>query len=396
MLLTVHQLLSDARRLSTRLREHDSAADTVLSSAQATLKEIEAMKQYQEDLERLNAIAHHRPRAQLVLGIQQENRHIRQLQQENKELRAALEEHQNAIELIMSKYRQHVNLLVHTTQIDRHLVNREKTRMLQDKTDQILEMAGVMQNSIRIDDEHQVRDQEIRTRLLTENKGLRELLEISRRNGSATRPLLEPKCVSRQCQTDSPGLEATPTGEPDVDRPQTPIVDKSLCTSLAHPTHSVGEVNGHASVEPALLRTVSLTPTNQTPSPTSSPVGALMVQSSDDDLVSSDEEIIFNTIKRTPAKAQSDSQVWPVVQINGSKDSGAGGVRNGHHHLEDTTSNSNTTTVQVNDEPSGEPINGSNLPQSIDSDEDASPETGPPPKSQSPSSVDPDEASSPA
>ena len=35
-------------------------------------------------------------------------RHIRTLQQENKELRAALEEHQNALELIMSKYRQHV------------------------------------------------------------------------------------------------------------------------------------------------------------------------------------------------------------------------------------------------------------------------------------------------
>ena len=52
------------------------------------------MRQYQEDVENLNEVAHNRPRAQLVLGIQQENRHIRTLQQENKELRAALEEHQ--------------------------------------------------------------------------------------------------------------------------------------------------------------------------------------------------------------------------------------------------------------------------------------------------------------
>ena len=58
------------------------------------LKQVDAMRQYQEDVDNLNEVAHNRPRAQLVLGIQQENRHIRTLQQENKELRAALEEHQ--------------------------------------------------------------------------------------------------------------------------------------------------------------------------------------------------------------------------------------------------------------------------------------------------------------
>ena len=63
----------------------------------------------------------------LISGIQQENRHIRALQQENKELRAALEEHQNAIELIMSKYRQHMNHLLHQTRLDSSfIVNREK------------------------------------------------------------------------------------------------------------------------------------------------------------------------------------------------------------------------------------------------------------------------------
>lgn len=60
-------------------------------------------------------------------GIQQENRHIRQLQHENKELRAALEEHQNAIELIMSKYRQHMSYLVNTTKLDKNLLNQQKS-----------------------------------------------------------------------------------------------------------------------------------------------------------------------------------------------------------------------------------------------------------------------------
>ena len=86
--------------------------------AQEVLKQVDAMRQYQEDVDNLNEVAHNRPRAHLVLGIQQENRHIRTLQQENKELRAALEEHQNALELIMSKYRHHVTKLVNTTKPD--------------------------------------------------------------------------------------------------------------------------------------------------------------------------------------------------------------------------------------------------------------------------------------
>nr|XP_039256138.1 FGFR1 oncogene partner 2 homolog isoform X2 [Styela clava] len=54
----------------------------------------------------LNKVAGHRPRSTLVLGIQQENNAIRSLQHENDELRQSLTEHQNALELIMTKYRQ--------------------------------------------------------------------------------------------------------------------------------------------------------------------------------------------------------------------------------------------------------------------------------------------------
>ena len=68
MSLTVQQLLSDAKRLTGRLRDHDSATDGIISAAQDVLKEVEAMRQYQEDIESLNTIAHNRPRAQLVLG----------------------------------------------------------------------------------------------------------------------------------------------------------------------------------------------------------------------------------------------------------------------------------------------------------------------------------------
>lgn len=40
--------------------------------------------QYQEEIQELNEVARHRPRSTLVMGIQQENRQIRELQQENK------------------------------------------------------------------------------------------------------------------------------------------------------------------------------------------------------------------------------------------------------------------------------------------------------------------------
>ena len=68
MSLTVQQLLADAKRLSGRLKDHDASADNVISNAQEVLKAVDAMRQYQEDIDNLNSIAHNRPRAQLVLG----------------------------------------------------------------------------------------------------------------------------------------------------------------------------------------------------------------------------------------------------------------------------------------------------------------------------------------
>jgi len=209
MSLSVQQLLSDAKRLAMRLRDHDDSANRVVSNAQETLKAVMEMKSYQEDIESLNAIAHNRPRPQLVLGIQQENRHIRQLQHENKELRAALEEHQNAIELIMSNYRQQMMCLVNSSKMDKNALKQSKSRMLQERVDKICEMAAVMNHAIRIDEQAQSQEQEVMSRLITENKGLREMLEISCRNGSYSDPLCGPRLTSKECQTDDSALSQT-------------------------------------------------------------------------------------------------------------------------------------------------------------------------------------------
>jgi len=202
MSLTVQQLLSDAKRLSSRLRDHDQSADQLISRAQEVLKEVDAMRQYQEDVENLNEVAHNRPRAQLVLGIQQENRHIRTLQQENKELRAALEEHQNALELIMSKYRQHVTRLVNTPQADMNTINNNKIQMLAERTEKVCEMAAVMKEAVRVDEESCNQQQELMAKLVTENKGLRELLEISQKSSSCPKVKKIVSNVHKEVQTD--------------------------------------------------------------------------------------------------------------------------------------------------------------------------------------------------
>ncbi|KAG9462432.1 hypothetical protein GDO78_014138, partial [Eleutherodactylus coqui] len=118
MSCTIEKVLSDARLLVERLREHDGAAESLIEQTTVLNKRVEAMKQYQDEIQELNEVARHRPRSTLVLGIQQENRQIRELQQENKELRTSLEEHQSALELIMSKYREQMFRLLMASKKD--------------------------------------------------------------------------------------------------------------------------------------------------------------------------------------------------------------------------------------------------------------------------------------
>lgn len=89
MSCTIEKALADAKALVERLRDHDDAAESLIEQTTALNKRVEAMKQYQEEIQELNEVARHRPRSTLVMGIQQENRQIRELQQENKELRTS-------------------------------------------------------------------------------------------------------------------------------------------------------------------------------------------------------------------------------------------------------------------------------------------------------------------
>ncbi|XP_786805.2 FGFR1 oncogene partner 2 homolog [Strongylocentrotus purpuratus] len=186
MTLSIDMVLSDARRLVERLKEHDSAADHLIQETTTLNKKIEVMKEYQEEIEEMNNIARHRPRSALILGIQQENRQIRELQKENQELRVALEEHQSALDLIMSSYRDQVSRLVNANQAERDnmLANQKTLDFEQDPAvtsiEKIIEMAAVMQRAINVDEQTSYDVEETLARLQMENRGLRELLQISR------------------------------------------------------------------------------------------------------------------------------------------------------------------------------------------------------------------------
>ncbi|XP_018961675.2 FGFR1 oncogene partner 2 homolog isoform X1 [Cyprinus carpio] len=207
MTCTLEKVLADAKSLVERLRDHDSAAEILIEQTTLLNKRVEAMKQvslfvlslyesnqvsptyslffqYQEEIEVLNQVARHRPRSTLVMGIQQENRQIRDLQQENKELRMSLEEHQSALEIIMSKYREQVfRLLMASKRDDPAIVTQlreQHTSEMQAHIEKINEMATVMRKAIEVDEGRLCEDEERIKRLELENSGLRELLGISR------------------------------------------------------------------------------------------------------------------------------------------------------------------------------------------------------------------------
>ncbi|XP_054974017.1 FGFR1 oncogene partner 2 isoform X2 [Sorex araneus] len=184
MTCTIEKALADAKALVERLRDHDNAAESLIEQTTALSKQVEAMKRYQEEIQELNEVARHRPRSTLVMGIQQENRQIRELQQENKELRTSLEEHQSALELIMSKYREQMFRLLMASRKDGPGIvmklKEQHAKELQAHVDQITEMAAVMKKAIELDEQQGSKEQERIFQLEQENKGLREILQITR------------------------------------------------------------------------------------------------------------------------------------------------------------------------------------------------------------------------
>ncbi|CAH1977658.1 unnamed protein product [Acanthoscelides obtectus] len=180
MSLTIQQIITDARRLASRLKDRDVVADVLLNETHAINKKIDAMKQFQDEVETLNEIANQKPHSQLIANIQKENRHLREIQQENRELRDALEDYHITLEHVMSKYREHATEQIEKTRVDfKALQHQRYSKVIQDQAEKIKEMAAVMNKAAEIDESRQVADQELVSMLKIENQGLREMLDIA-------------------------------------------------------------------------------------------------------------------------------------------------------------------------------------------------------------------------
>uniref|UniRef100_T1H2L9 FGFR1 oncogene partner 2 homolog n=1 Tax=Megaselia scalaris TaxID=36166 RepID=T1H2L9_MEGSC len=121
----------------------------------------------------------------MIARLNLQNSNIREVRQENRELKACLEDHQYALEAIMHKYREHIQHKVLNSQINfKEQYNEHLLNIIRDQKEKINEMAGVMQRAAQMDEQPYYKELEMLTQLKLENKGLREMLQISKQFGS--------------------------------------------------------------------------------------------------------------------------------------------------------------------------------------------------------------------
>ncbi|XP_075631789.1 suppressor of IKBKE 1 isoform X6 [Balearica regulorum gibbericeps] len=213
MTCTIEKILTDAKTLLERLKEHDTAAESLIDQSAVLHQRVAAMREagaaWAEKVRTGGGRANGRwgggaagPTAVSQQGpgpaaerpdpsrlrphvlLSQENTQIRDLQQENRELWISLEEHQDALELIMSKYRkQMLQLLQGRKGEDAEpllKVHQANSLEIESQIDRICEMGEVMRKAIQVDDDQFFKVQEKLAQLELENKELRELLSISK------------------------------------------------------------------------------------------------------------------------------------------------------------------------------------------------------------------------
>lgn len=252
MSITFEQIILDAKRIANRLKDREALGDSLLLESESVNKQIESMRQFQDDIDILNKLARDRSNNQLITIIHQENPQIREIQQENRLLKAALEDHQHALEHIMTKYREHTQSKILNTKVNfveafskHQQFNEQKDEVIRQQTQKIQEMAAVMQRASQLDEEKFNQDQEFLSKLITENKGLRELLEISHKYGSNGQKILVDE---KSTQTDTYLLDTltastsnsgTSFNEPSVSNTGTIKVSPSFLKSqIAAPSSS--------------------------------------------------------------------------------------------------------------------------------------------------------------
>ncbi|KZC04250.1 PREDICTED: FGFR1 oncogene partner 2 homolog [Dufourea novaeangliae] len=200
MSLTFQQIVLDAKKLVIGIAQHEIIADDLISDIESVSSQISNMKQYQEEIEILNTEARHRPHVQLIASIHRENKHLQEIQTQNKQLKNALEDHQHALELIMSKYRQQTAALLRLYKTDlTSLHNSKYANIIASQADTIHEMIAVMKTAAALDQESELQEKEMYYSLKEENATLREIVNIANKYGSLNK---ETEAKNESVQTD--------------------------------------------------------------------------------------------------------------------------------------------------------------------------------------------------
>ncbi|XP_076178074.1 FGFR1 oncogene partner 2 homolog [Ptiloglossa arizonensis] len=200
MSLTFQQIVLDAKKLVIRISDHENAADNLISEIESICRQIDNMKQYQEEVEILNTAANQRPHLQLIAGIRRENKHLQEIQAENKQLKNALEDHQHALELIMSKYRKQTASLLRLCKTDLpSLDNSKYANIITSQAEKINEMAAIMKTAVALDEESELKEKEMYYSLKEENATLREIVNIANKYGSLNKEI---EAENKTVQTD--------------------------------------------------------------------------------------------------------------------------------------------------------------------------------------------------
>ncbi|XP_078048241.1 FGFR1 oncogene partner 2 homolog [Augochlora pura] len=203
MSLTFQQIILDAKKLVIKISDHENVADNLISEIESVFSQIVNMKQYQERVEILNKEAKQRPHVQLIANIHRESKHFQEIQAQNKQLKNALKDHQHALELIMSKYRQQTAALLRLCKTDLTSLHYTKyTSIITSQADKINEMAAIMRTAAAVDEENELKEKEMYHTLKEENATLRELVDIANKYGSLNKESeLENKTVQTEPDT---------------------------------------------------------------------------------------------------------------------------------------------------------------------------------------------------
>lgn len=204
--LSVGQMIMDAQRMASRVKDLDALGTALLEEAETNNRLVESLRQYQDDIESLNRISNNKSNADMVNRIQQQNINSSEILKENRELKICIEDYERAMELMMQKYREHtVSKVLDSKFSFKELYNERMWQVIREQREKINEMAAVMHRAASVDDEVVQKELQTISQLRLENETLRELLQISKQYGSAQRPIRESDHLLEEkgVQTDS-------------------------------------------------------------------------------------------------------------------------------------------------------------------------------------------------